>query len=155
MVVRKFALSLALMATPVFAATTVADWQAAPDAPVAAADVALEDFKWQARPLIVFTDSPLDPAFIDQMDLLEARMADVIDRDIVIIVDSDPSAKSELRDTFHPNGFAFILLGKDGGVKLRKPFPWDMREISRVIDKMPMRKREIEERRAERAAASQ
>jgi len=36
-----------------------------------------------------------------------------------------------------------VLIGKDGGVKLRKPFPWNVREISRVIDKMPMRRQEI------------
>jgi hypothetical protein len=38
-----------------------------------------------------------------------------------------------------------VLVGKDGGNKLRKPFPWDVREISRSIDKMPMRQREIRE----------
>jgi hypothetical protein len=37
------------------------------------------------------------------------------------------------------------LIGKDGGVKLRKPFPWDVREITRSVDKMPMRQREIRE----------
>ena len=38
-----------------------------------------------------------------------------------------------------------VLIGKDGGVKLRKPSPWSTREISRSIDKMPMRQREIRE----------
>jgi hypothetical protein len=28
---------------------------------------------------------------------------------------------------------------------MRKPLPWDVREITRTIDKMPMRKREIRE----------
>ena len=37
------------------------------------------------------------------------------------------------------------LVGKDGNIKLRKPFPWSVREISRSIDKMPMRLREIRE----------
>ncbi len=152
---RKFALSLALLATPGIAATTVADWQAAPTVPVAADGVTLQDFKWQARPLVIFADSPLDPAFMDQMELLEAAAQDVVDRDILIITDTDPSANSDLRQTFRPKGFALVLIGKDGGVKLRKPFPWDMREISRVIDKMPLRKREIEEDRADRAAAGQ
>jgi hypothetical protein len=44
-----------------------------------------------------------------------------------------------------------VIIGKDGGVKLRKPLPWDVREISRTIDKMPMRKRE---KRAERQELS-
>lgn len=148
---RKFALSLSLLATPALADITVDDWRMAPSAPVAAQDVTLDDFKWQARALIVFADSPLDPAFVEQMDLLNAEMAEVEERDILIVTDTDPEAQSALRETFRPKGFAFILVGKDGGVKLRKPFPWDVREISRVIDKMPMRQREIEDRRAARS----
>ena len=42
-----------------------------------------------------------------------------------------------------------VLIGKDGSVKLRKPLPWDVREISRTIDKMPVRQREIRERRSD------
>ncbi len=40
-----------------------------------------------------------------------------------------------------------VIMGLDGGVKLRKPFPWDVREISRSIDKMPLRRREIREKK--------
>ena len=140
------ALTAALLATPALADTTVADWRAAPDMPIAATGVDLADFKWQARPLVVFADSPLNPAFQEQMELLTAQIDDIVDRDILVIVDTDPSAQSALRQTLRPSGFMLVLIGKDGGVKLRKPFPWDVREISRVIDKMPMRKREIEER---------
>ena len=61
----------------------------------------------------------------------------------MIIVDTDPSAQTQLRKTLHPKGFAWVLIGKDGVVKLRKPFAWNMRELSRVIDKMPMRQQEI------------
>jgi hypothetical protein len=43
----------------------------------------------------------------------------------------------------HPKGFNWVLIGKDGKIKLRKPFAWDMRELSRVIDKMPIRQREM------------
>jgi hypothetical protein len=44
----------------------------------------------------------------------------------------------------------FVLIGKDGQIKQRKPRPWNVREISRTIDKMPMRQQEIEERRSAR-----
>jgi hypothetical protein len=30
---------------------------------------------------------------------------------------------------------------------LRKPFPWDVREITRAIDKMPMRREEMRVKR--------
>jgi hypothetical protein len=48
-----------------------------------------------------------------------------------------------LRTKLRPRGFMVVLIGKDGGVKLRKPFPWDVREFSRSIDKMPMRQQEL------------
>ncbi|MEO0922698.1 MAG: DUF4174 domain-containing protein, partial [Pseudomonadota bacterium] len=41
------------------------------------------------------------------------------------------------------------LVGKDGTIKLRKPVPWDVRELSRVIDKMPMRQQEVRDRRGD------
>ena len=53
------------------------------------------------------------------------------------------AGKSTLRKTLHPKGFNWVLIGKDGKIKLRKPFAWDMRELSRVIDKMPIRQREM------------
>jgi hypothetical protein len=44
-----------------------------------------------------------------------------------------------------PRGFMLTLVGKDGAIKIRKPFPQDVREITASIDKMPMRQREIRE----------
>jgi len=79
------------------------------------------------------------------MELLAARADDLAERDVVVMVDTAPSANSALRKKLRPRGFMLALIGKDGGIKLRKPFPWDVRELSRTIDKMPVRKREIRE----------
>ena len=65
------------------------------------------------------------------------------ERDVVVIADTDPAAESELRRELRPRGFMMALVGKDGGVKLRKPFPWDVRELTRTIDKMPLRQQEV------------
>jgi hypothetical protein len=110
-----------------------------------ATDVVLDDLIWTHRPLIVFADSPNDPAFIEQLELIEARAQALQERDVLVLVDTDPKELSAARKTLRPRGFMLVLIGKDGGVKLRKPFPWDAREISRVIDKMPIRQREIRE----------
>jgi hypothetical protein len=40
-----------------------------------------------------------------------------------------------------------VIIGKDGEVELRKPAPWDVREITRSIDKMPLRQQEVQDRR--------
>ena len=117
-----------------------------------AADVTLDEFKWLKRPIVIFADTPADPRFQEQMTLLMARPDPLIERDVVIIIDTDPRAKSEIRKTLRPRGFMLTLIGKDGGVLQRKPFPWDVREITRSIDKMPIRKQEIRDQN-ERAAA--
>lgn len=108
----------------------------------------LSEFVWEKRPIIVFADSPNDPNFGLQMEYLERRAQELADRDVVVLTDTDPSAQSALRTKLRPRGFMLVLVGKDGGVKLRKPFPWDVRELSRTIDKMPIRQREIRERRS-------
>ncbi|MGJ8625746.1 MAG: DUF4174 domain-containing protein [Sulfitobacter sp.] len=105
----------------------------------------LSQFHWKKRPVVVFADSADDPAFIEQLELLHAREGELIERDVVVLTDTDPAARSPLRLKMRPRGFMLVLVGKDGGVKLRKPFPWDVREITRSIDKMPMRQREIRE----------
>ena len=103
----------------------------------------LQQFVWKKRPVVVFADSDADPRFGEQMDLLTAGLADLAERDVVVLTDTDPAARSALRLKLRPRGFMLVIIGKDGGVKLRKPLPWSVREISRTIDKMPMRKREI------------
>ena len=118
-------------------------WREDPKVRFTSRDVSLSDFKWIARPLVVFAESEFDPAFQRQIDLLTGRADDLAQRDVVVITDTEPSELSELRRKLRPRGFMLALIGKDGGVKLRKPFPWDVREISRSIDKMPMRRQEI------------
>ena len=108
-----------------------------------AKDIDLEDFLWIARPVVVFADTPADPAFQQQLALLQERADELVARDVVIITDTSRSDLSDVRRKLRPRGFMLTLIGKDGDVKLRKPFPWDGRELSRSIDKMPIRRQEI------------
>lgn len=114
-------------------------------------EVELSQFKWKKRPVVVFAESDLDPAFIEQMDLLRARPDELRARDVVVITDTSPEPISDLRRKLRPRGFVLVIMNKEGTVNLRKPFPWDVREISRTIDKMPIRKREIREEKARAA----
>ena len=114
-------------------------------------EVDLTQFKWKKRPVVVFADSDLDPSFIAQMQLLRQRPEELMARDVVVITDTNPEPLSDLRRKLRPRDFMLVLMSKEGTVNVRKPFPWDVREISRSIDKMPIRKREIREAK-ERAA---
>lgn len=129
-----------------FAAPLAADTDTTPEEKMLFAPAIMDDlseFRWKKRPVLVFADSEDDPAFIEQMELLRNREGALLERDVVVLVDTAPELRSPLRLKMRPRGFMLVLVGKDGGVKLRKPFPWDVREITRSIDKMPMRQREI------------
>jgi hypothetical protein len=109
----------------------------------------LDEFVWIKRPLIVFADSPADPRFIQQMEFITERLDELAERDVIVLTDTNPGGESALRERLHPRGFMLVLIGKDGTIYLRKPLPWDVREISRSIDKMPMRQQEIRDRRGD------
>lgn len=147
-------LSAAILAWPAAAQETVA---AEPSAgaseesprsldPLEASSTDLDRFLWTRRPVVVFADTPADPRFQQQMELLGSRPEGLIERDVVVIVDTDPEARSAIRAALRPRGFVLVLIAKDGTVNQRKPFPWDAREIERVIDKWPLRQQEIRER---------
>lgn len=127
--------------------SVVAQWEADPLRIFDAAEIDLEAFIWIARPLVIFADSPNDPNFRRQLELIAERPEDLAERDVIVIVDTDASLRSAPREALHPRGFMFALIDKDGRVSLRKPRPWDLREISRSIDKSPLRQQEIEDRR--------
>jgi hypothetical protein len=105
----------------------------------------LDQYLWEKRPIVVFADTPEDLLFIRQMELLNAG-EELAERDVVILTDTDSAEISPLRKKLRPRGFQLALIGKDGKVKLRKPRPWTVRELSRVIDKMPMRQQELKQR---------
>ncbi len=111
--------------------------------------VDLDDFVWIKRPLIVFADSHADPRYVQQMEYITERLEDLDDRDVVVLTDTAKGEHTALRDKLHPRGFMLVLIGKDGSIYLRKPVPWSVREITRVIDKMPMRQQEIRDRRGD------
>ncbi|BAQ69004.1 hypothetical protein NHU_01849 [Rhodovulum sulfidophilum] len=125
----------------------LARWEADRSVVLEAEGVSLSDFHWMARPVVVFADSPANPQYRTQMQLLTERIGELAERDVVVIVDTDPDARSELRMKLRPRGFMLVLVGKDGEIKFRKPMPWNVREISRSIDKIPLRQQEVRDRR--------
>ena len=113
-------------------------------------DTNLKIYEWTHRPIVIFANSDRDPNFVSQMEFLSEDIRALQERDIIVLIDTDPNFSSSLRKKLRPHGFAFILIGKDGQVKLRKPSPWNIREIARVIDKMPIRQQEITRKKQEK-----
>ena len=103
----------------------------------------LAEFQWVARPIIIFADSPNDPRVAEQLALLAARPDPLLERDVVILVDTDPSARSAIRTALRPRGFSIVVMQKDGAVGFRRPSPRDVREIIRGIDNFSFRQEEL------------
>ncbi len=139
----------ALIALPAAAQeqTVLERWEETPTTIFDGSEIVLSELQWMVRPLVVFADTPNDPRFRQQLDLLMADMDRLAERDVLVITDTDPANMSELRTALRPRGYMMALVGKDGRVALRKPEPYDVRELSRSIDKMPLRQQEIDDRR--------
>jgi hypothetical protein len=110
---------------------------------LSATEVEPEEFLWTARPVVVFAETPDDPAFVQQVEALRRDGRALLARDVVIVADSDPAANSSWRQQLRPRGFSLVLIDKDGQVKIRRPSPWDAREIGRAIDRLPLRRQEL------------
>ncbi len=129
------------------ATTSEVDVEApAPFAPVSAIETALADQLYIKRPVVVFADNPNDPNFLRQMELLRLDLPSLEMRDVIVVTDTDPGAKSEWRIKLRPRGFSLVLMDKDLSPVIRKPLPWEVREITRAIDKFPLRRQEVLER---------
>ena len=111
----------------------------------------LAAYLWDKRPIVVFADSARDPRFKRQIEFLSRDRAALDERDVVVLTDTDPKADGPLRRALRPHGFMLVVIAKDGTIAWRKPDPRPVREIVRVIDNMPLRLQEIEERRLGRS----
>lgn len=108
------------------------------------------------RPLLLFCSSPEDPSLLAQMTRLKDSAAALHERDVLVIavpfhnpspteVALTPADAEAARRRFHvaPDDFTAILLGKDGGEKLRSSKPLSFDKLRDTIDAMPMRKDEM------------
>jgi hypothetical protein len=144
-VARRPILAALVLAIPALILPARAD-EAPAFTPVSAAEVVEADLLFQRRPVIVFADSPTDPAFVRQMELLTRYHDELAARDVILITDTDPADPSALRTKLRPRGFSLVLMDKDWKPSIRKPLPWEGREIVNSIDKMPIARSEALER---------
>lgn len=137
------ALALVLVATAA-AQTVAAQAQAAAEATV---QPDLAELLWVARPLVVFADSPQDPRYVQQMELLDVGSAVLEDFRVQVLTDTDPAAMGPLRQTLRPRGFGLVLIDTDGSVVQRRPTVTTVRELAGTIDRLPSRRQETGSRR--------
>ncbi len=137
--------------------------------PMGFAQQTLATLKDTHRVLLVFAPSDHDPRYLQQMQMLEHHGAEMQERDLVllpVVTEAGPqitpetlrvicgpglSAEEQMlarhRLKIAPEAFVAILLGKDGGEKLRVTAPVSIDRLNRTIDAMPMRRDEMTQRK--------
>ncbi|UCG56784.1 MAG: DUF4174 domain-containing protein [Phycisphaerales bacterium] len=117
----------------------------------------LDKYRWKSRLFLIFAPSHEDGDYLRQSSEFDGAAHELQDRDIVVIelletgrstMGALPMANEEqsvLRRRFEvpADGFCFILIGKDGAVKLRSKQPVGSGDLFELIDSMPMRKEEM------------
>jgi hypothetical protein len=128
--------------------------------------VNLMEYQWKNRLLLLFTPSLQAPVYIKLKENLsrQEEEEEVLDRDLLIFHISE-SGETNLWNSPQPEGsddslrekysikpgtFTILLIGKDGGVKMRREGRVELNEIFSVIDAMPMRQREMRQKSTQR-----
>ena len=120
----------------------------------------LSQFEWQNRLLLLFAPHSENKLFKQLQSEIGTQKYGVKDRDLVIfeVLDTGTSRMNRtpidrreadaLRHNFAvpQNSFTLILVGKDGGVKLKRSDQTSLAEIFALIDSMPMRKKEMRQK---------
>jgi hypothetical protein len=136
--------------------------------PMAHSQQSLASYTDRNRVLLLFAPDSRNPVYQQQLTALSRHAAEITERDLIVLsVLEDPTppiTPSTLRVTLGPglpdteqlavrhrfkiapNGFTVLLIGKDGGEKFRSTEPVSIKNLSEIIDAMPMRQSEIRDR---------
>lgn len=121
----------------------------------------LEAHRWNDRVILIFASEENEQKLKTQVDLLRREEDELIDRNLVMYQvlgqnGTNPSngrmkleEVQQLRSYYKvdPDGFTFILIGKDGGEKWRKRESIKLKDLFGLIDGMPMRRAEMKQKK--------
>ena len=116
----------------------------------------LGPYRWKNRILVVFNTG--DEFKKSQKEILELDIPGLLDRDMILLglggvnepykIDENIDL-GELSKAHDLGESSIALFGKDGSVKARWDRTVSISEVFGIIDSMPMRRREMRERRGQ------
>lgn len=121
----------------------------------------LDQFRWKNRLVLLLTDHADNPEVLNQLKIFESDLEGLKERKLKVIhLTSDQTkiwdtktevwskSDGQLFQKYRKQdaSFEMILIGLDGGEKLRKSLPISLDQLFAVIDAMPMRRWEIEDK---------
>ena len=125
---------------------------------VSAQNFDLKNYVWHKRVLIIFAVDARNERFNLQISALKEEKKGLEDRDLVVVnifgksgldENNKPISAEKVRTlrkkyAISDNEFKVILIGKDGGTKKTADQPLDNQQLFKIIDMMPMRKDEMQ-----------
>jgi hypothetical protein len=117
----------------------------------------LTQYTWKNRLLFVFAPHSRHPSLIDLRNEIPLQKEEILDRDLIVFqiyetgssfkdmneIDHETADKLRREFKVSPGHLTVILVGKDGGVKLRQNEQLNLEQIFLLIDAMPMRRQEM------------
>ena len=121
----------------------------------------LYDYQWKNRLILLFAESEDNGAYQQQMQYLDLQQSGLEDRDLLVFsffadgtgkLEGKPMLEQDvlrIRNKYKVGDEAqlLILIGKDGGEKMRKDLPVQLMQVFGLIDQMPMRQREMRDKK--------
>ena len=116
----------------------------------------LKQHQWNNRVLIIYTEEHHNELFQDQLKVLKGKEEALAERKFILyqinkeeyrsinyVNNKETKGESTLNKLIQNKSFEILLIGLDGGVKLRKNNILTIEELSNIVDAMPMRRSEM------------
>ncbi|VXB11446.1 conserved hypothetical protein [Maribacter litoralis] len=115
----------------------------------------ITDFKWNNRLIILYENNNNVAEVKSAIEIIAKNSVGLVERDVRVFVlknnvfySSNGQALEITNSKTLPKAYqGYILVGKDGGIKSKKPYPFNLNKIFDLIDSMPMRKSEMRSNR--------
>ncbi len=117
----------------------------------------LTDYRWKNRVLLLFDESWESVAIKSQLEKFSKVREEMVDRDLILFIVTHKGIFTEsgrpqdmlLKDAYDTANVSekfkgIVLIGKDGGIKLKKDLEINPQLVFDLVDSMPMRKAEMQ-----------
>ncbi len=111
----------------------------------------LSDYQWSNRIIILSDQEPDFSKAKEALELISEFEKELKERDILVFLQQNGKqydtnfklVSTAIKKNIPQNFEGYLLIGKDGGIKSKEPYPIDIQALFALIDGMPMRRAEI------------
>ena len=111
----------------------------------------LSNYTWKNRIVILYENDTNTADVESALEIIDNYTSKFTERDILVFVYKDNIFYSTNRkatdikksDILPKTYDGYVLIGKDGGIKSKALYPFNLEQLFNLIDSMPMRKSEM------------